>query len=126
MQLDPYDPIYTISVVARLLDLHEQTLRQYERLGLICPCRSIRKTRLYSQVDVTRLECINYLVKTLGVNLAGVRILVQISNGNPQVAEQLLNRNFPVPPTSNDEMDEHPLAEEPHVSKRRVRNPKNI
>ena len=106
MQLDPYDPIYTIGVVARLLDLHEQTLRQYERLGLICPCRSIRKTRLYSQADVTRLECINYLVKSLGMNLAGVRVLVQISNCNPQVAEQLLKRNFQFPPASNESMDE--------------------
>jgi len=77
-----------------MLDLHEQTIRQYERLGLVCPCRSIRKTRMYSQSDVSRLECINYLVKGCGVNLAGVRILVQISNGNPQVAEQLLKRNF--------------------------------
>lgn len=94
MQLDPYDPIYTISVVSRLLDLHEQTIRQYERLGLVCPCRSIRRTRMYSQTDVTRLECINYLVKTCGVNLAGVRILVELSNCNPQVAEKLLNRNF--------------------------------
>lgn len=101
MQLDPYDPIYTISVVSRLLDLHEQTIRQYERLGLVCPCRSIRKTRMYSQTDVSRLECINYLVKTCGVNLAGVRILVELSTCNPYVAEQLLNRNF----TLSDESD---------------------
>jgi MerR family transcriptional regulator/heat shock protein HspR len=94
MQLDPYDPIYTISVVSRLLDLHEQTIRQYERLGLVCPCRSLRKTRMYSQADVSRLECINYLVKTCGVNLAGVRILVQLSTCDPQVAEQLHNRTF--------------------------------
>jgi len=125
MQLDPYDPIYTISVVARLLDLHEQTLRQYERLGLICPCRSIRKTRLYSQVDVTRLECINYLVKTLGVNLAGVRILVQISNYNPQVAEQLMNRNFSVSDASIEGMDEIPLPEEPYAPKHQGRIHKN-
>lgn len=103
MQVDPYDPIYTISVVSRLLDLHEQTIRQYERLGLVCPCRSIRKTRMYSQSDVARLECINYLVKTCGVNLAGVRILVQLSNDNPHVAEQLLHRNFPMPEESHEE-----------------------
>jgi MerR family transcriptional regulator/heat shock protein HspR len=94
MQLDPYDPIYTISVVSRLLDLHEQTIRQYERLGFVCPCRSLRKTRMYSQADVSQLECINYLVKTCGVNLAGVRILVQLSNCDPKVAEQIHNRNF--------------------------------
>jgi DNA-binding transcriptional MerR regulator len=105
MLVDPYDPIYTISVVSRLLDLHEQTIRQYERLGLVCPCRSIRKTRMYSQTDISRLECINYLVKTCGVNLAGVRILVQLSNCNPHVAEQILNRNFTFVEESNPEHD---------------------
>jgi MerR family transcriptional regulator, heat shock protein HspR len=100
MEVDPHDPIYTISVVARLLDLHEQTIRQYERLGLVNPCRSIRRTRMYSQADVTQLECINYLVKIRGVNLAGVQILVQLSCDNPQIRENLINRNFPPPPAS--------------------------
>jgi MerR family transcriptional regulator/heat shock protein HspR len=63
MEVSREHPIYTISVVAQLLNLHEQTIRQYERLGLICPCRTLKKTRLYSQEDVERLECIVYLVK---------------------------------------------------------------
>ncbi len=119
MQLDPYDPIYTIGVVARLLNLHEQTIRQYERLGLVCPCRSIHKTRLYCQVDVTRLECINYLVKTRGVNLAGVQILVHLSSDNPQIMKDLLDRNFSGQPASNSVSQPDPSTEESHVKKRR-------
>jgi len=101
MQVDPYDPIYSIGVVARLLEMHEQTIRQYERLGLVNPCRSIRRTRMYSQADVTQLECINYLVRERGVNLAGVQILVQLSCQDPQIREKFLARNFPAPSASN-------------------------
>ena len=52
MDLSPEHPVYTISVVAHLLGVHEQTLRQYERLGLVSPCRTLRRTRMYSQADV--------------------------------------------------------------------------
>jgi MerR family transcriptional regulator, heat shock protein HspR len=118
MQVDPYDPIYTIGIVARLLNLHEQTLRQYERLGLVSPCRSIRKTRLYCQVDVSRLECINYLVKTCGVNLAGVQILVHLSSSNPQIMQDLLDRNFSGPSASNEHLEDKTYPEEPRATKR--------
>jgi MerR family transcriptional regulator, heat shock protein HspR len=91
----PFDhPVFTIGIVSQLLGLHEQTLRQYERLGLISPCRSIRKTRLYSQADVDRLECITYLVKTCGVNLAGVKIVVSLSSHNVEVDQLLRNHGF--------------------------------
>ena len=94
MEVPPHHPAYTISVVAQLLGLHEQTIRQYERLGLIAPCRTIRKTRLYSQVDIERLECITYLVKTCGVNLSGVKIVITLSSQHPEIDEQLRNRKF--------------------------------
>jgi MerR family transcriptional regulator/heat shock protein HspR len=119
MQLDPYDPIYTIGVVARLLNLHEQTIRQYEKLGLVSPCRSIHKTRLYCQVDVTRLECINYLVKIRRVNLAGVQILVHLSSDNPQIMQDLLDRNFSGQIASNTLNPDSPSLEGSHVKKRR-------
>jgi MerR family transcriptional regulator, heat shock protein HspR len=91
----PFDhPVFTIGIVSQLLGLHEQTLRQYERLGLISPCRSIRKTRLYSQADVDRLECITYLVKTCGVNLAGVKIMVTLSSQYEEVEQLLKNHGF--------------------------------
>ena len=94
MEVPPHHPAYTISVVAQLLGLHEQTIRQYERLGLIAPCRTIRKTRLYSQVDIERLECITYLVKTCGVNLSGVKIVITLSSQHPEIDIQLRNRMF--------------------------------
>ena len=94
MEVPPHHPAYTISVVAHLLGLHEQTIRQYERLGLIAPCRTIRKTRLYSQIDIERLECITYLVKTCGVNLSGVKIVITLSIQHPEIDAQLRNRMF--------------------------------
>ena len=94
MEVNREHPVYTISVVAQLLQLHEQTIRQYERLGLISPCRTIRKTRLYSQCDIERLDCIKYLVKTCGVNLAGVQIVVRLSMQHPDIEERLKNKRF--------------------------------
>lgn len=94
MEFSPHHPAYTISVVAQLLGLHEQTIRQYERLGLISPCRTIRKTRMYSQVDIERLESINYLVKTCGVNLSGVKIVITLCSHNPELDEMLRRKQI--------------------------------
>jgi MerR family transcriptional regulator, heat shock protein HspR len=103
MEVSPNHPAYTISVVAQLLGLHEQTIRQYERLGLIFPCRTIRKTRLYSQVDIERLECITYLVKTCGVNLSGVKIVITLSTQHPEIDELLKSRNITQRPNPGNE-----------------------
>ncbi len=94
MDLSPDHPAYTISVVAQLLGLHEQTIRQYERLGLIAPCRTIRKTRLYSRTDIDRLESITYLVKTCGVNLSGVKIVITLSTQHPEIELLLRTRKI--------------------------------
>jgi MerR family transcriptional regulator/heat shock protein HspR len=94
LEVSPHHPAYTISVVAQLLGLHEQTIRQYERLGLISPCRTLRKTRMYSQVDIERLESITYLVKTCGVNLSGVKIVITLSCQHPEIEELLRSRNI--------------------------------
>lgn len=94
MDVSPDHPAYTISVVAQLLGLHEQTIRQYERLGLISPCRTIRKTRLYSRSDIDRLESITYLVKTCGVNISGVKIVITLSNQHPDIDELLRTRRI--------------------------------
>ena len=66
-------PLYVISVAAELVDMHPQTLRLYERKGLIEPSRSAGKTRLYSQRDIEHLQEIRRLTQELGVNLAGRR-----------------------------------------------------
>src|SRR6478736_3220833 len=69
---------YTISAVAELYDIHPQTLRLYEREGLLTPSRSIGNTRLYEDSDLERLEVILSLTRELGVNLAGVEIILNM------------------------------------------------
>jgi MerR family transcriptional regulator, heat shock protein HspR len=69
---------YTISAVAELYDIHPQTLRLYEREGLLLPSRSIGNTRLYEDSDLERLEIILSLTRELGVNLAGVEIILNM------------------------------------------------
>ena len=69
---------YTISAVAELYDIHPQTLRLYEREGLLKPSRSDGNTRLYEDSDLERLEVILSLTRDLGVNLAGVEIILNM------------------------------------------------
>ena len=69
---------YTISAVAEMFDIHPQTLRLYEREGLLKPSRSDGNTRLYSDEDIERLEIILSLTRDLGVNLAGVEIIINM------------------------------------------------
>jgi MerR family transcriptional regulator/heat shock protein HspR len=69
---------YTISVVAEQYDVHPQTLRLYEREGLIKPSRSAKGTRYYTEEDIERLELILNLTRDLGVNLAGVEIILNM------------------------------------------------
>lgn len=69
---------YTISVVAELYDVHPQTLRLYEREGLLKPSRSEGNTRLYTDTDLERLDVILSLTRELGVNLAGVEIILNM------------------------------------------------
>jgi len=74
------EPVYLISVVAKALDIHPQTLRQYEREGLVCPSRTDGKMRLYSQKDIDRINMILRLTRDLRVNLAGVDIILQLKD----------------------------------------------
>lgn len=75
---DYEEPVYLISVVAKVLSIHPQTLRQYEREGLVCPSRTDGKMRLYSQRDIDRIKMILRLTRDLGVNLAGVDVVLQL------------------------------------------------
>ena len=72
------EPVYLISVVAKILSIHPQTLRQYEREGLIEPGRTDGKMRLYSQRDIDRIKMILRLTRDLGGNLAGVDIIMRL------------------------------------------------
>ena len=71
--------LYFISMAARLLDMHPQTLRKYERLGLVRPARTVGSMRLYSQDELERLRLIKHLVDEAGINLAGVQRLLSIA-----------------------------------------------
>ena len=75
---DKDKPLYVISVAAELVDMHPQTLRLYERKGLIEPSRSAGKTRLYSQRNIEQLREIRRLTQELGVNLAGVEEIIKL------------------------------------------------
>jgi len=76
MRLD--DDFFFISVAARMLGMHPQTLRKYERLGLVQPSRTIGSMRLYTREELERLKLIKRLVDDAGINLAGVQRLLSI------------------------------------------------
>ncbi len=71
-------PVYMIGVASELCGVHPQTLRQYERLGLVTPSRVGAKNRLYSEADIARVRKIQRLTQELGVNLAGVEIILRM------------------------------------------------
>jgi len=100
------EPVYLISVVASMLDIHPQTLRQYEREGLVEPSRTQGRMRLYSQKDIDRMKLILRLTRQMGVNLAGVDIILQLKEQIDSMQNEIdilkdelskVNRNGSVP-----------------------------
>lgn len=79
MNVDPYAPIFVISVAAELADMHPQTLRQYDRLGIVMPTRAPGRARRYSQHDVDMLREVQRLSQS-GVSLEGIRRIMQLEN----------------------------------------------
>ena len=82
-------PLYMIGVVAEMLKLHPQTLRLYERKGLIQPSRTVGKTRMYSAEDVEQIARLLRLTRDLGVNLAGVEIIIKMRNRMLEMQKQM-------------------------------------
>jgi MerR family transcriptional regulator, heat shock protein HspR len=80
---------YMISSVAESFQIHPQTLRLYERLGLLTPSRSEGNTRLYTEEDLQRLEVILTLTRELGVNLAGVEVILNMREKMEQMQKQV-------------------------------------
>jgi len=78
MRHDPRAGLYMIGVVAAKYEIHPQTLRLYEREGLLRPSRTVGRTRLYSDEDMERLEFILSLTRELGINLAGVDVILNL------------------------------------------------
>ncbi len=87
--------LYLISMAARMLGMHPQTLRKYERLGLVQPTRTIGSMRVYSRDELDRLKVIKRLVDDGGINLAGVQRLLSIA--------EVVTRIRPLVTTSRDE-----------------------
>jgi MerR family transcriptional regulator, heat shock protein HspR len=90
--IDKDKPLYVISVAAELVDMHPQTLRLYERKGLIEPSRSAGKTRLYSQRNIEQLREIRRLTQELGVNLAGVEEIIRLRQKLDVLQDRLEDR----------------------------------
>lgn len=90
--IDQDKPLYVISVAAELVDMHPQTLRLYERKGLIEPSRSSGKTRLYSQRNIEQLREIRRLTQELGVNLAGVEEIIRLRQRLDQLQNSMESR----------------------------------
>ncbi len=109
--LHHYDePVYLISIVAKILDIHPQTLRQYERENLIKPSRSNGRVRLYSQRDIDKIKLILRLTRDLGVNLAGVDIILRLKEQMEEMEKEIaelrdeistLTNNRSVPPSKS-------------------------
>ena len=83
------EPVYLISIVASMLNIHPQTLRQYERDGLIKPSRTQGRMRLYSQRDIDRMKMILRLTRDLGVNIAGVDIILRLKEQMEEMEQEI-------------------------------------
>lgn len=85
----PANAAFVISVAARLVGVHEQTLRYYERAGLVEPARSKGRIRLYSLYDLERVRQIRRLTDEMGVNLAGVEIIMKLTDHIRELESQI-------------------------------------
>lgn len=105
--MQSYDePVYLISAVANMLNIHPQTLRQYEREGLVKPTRTEGRIRLYSQSDIDQMKLILRLTRDMGINLAGVDVVLRLRKEMQIMEDELeslkdelysLNRHGSVP-----------------------------
>jgi MerR family transcriptional regulator, heat shock protein HspR len=102
------EPVYMISVAARLCELHPQTLRMYERIGLIRPRRISGKNRMYSEADIERLRQIQRLRQDMGINLPGIEVILDLLERLGAMQHEM------------DKMD-HELERVQHEMERRIR-----
>ena len=97
---------FSISAVAKMFSVHQQTIRLYEREGLITPKRSDGNTRLFSEDDVNKLEEVIYLTHKLGINLAGVQMVLKLQK---QIQKMQKNMNTMFDETNKDLIKEQEL-----------------
>lgn len=96
LMLDHNEPVFIISVAARMLGVQTQTLRYYERLGLIEPARTGGNQRVFSRADIERVRRIRGFMDNLGVNLAGVEVILRLLdrlNASEREIERLSDEN---------------------------------
>lgn len=89
MNRDDSEPCYVISVAARMLSIQTHTLRYYERIGVVEPYRSRGNIRLYSEKDIALLQRVKSLVDDLGVNLAGVEVILRMGQRIGELQNEL-------------------------------------
>ncbi|MFC1658309.1 MerR family transcriptional regulator [Candidatus Omnitrophota bacterium] len=80
IKISPDEPVYVISVVSKLVELPAWTLRSLDKAGIVKPKRIGKKSRLYSLKDVKKLEYIHYLMEDKGVNIHGIKIILQMES----------------------------------------------
>lgn len=101
MNLNDNEPCYVIGAAARIIGVHVQTLRYYEREGIIQPSRSRGNQRLYSPQDIARIRQIKTLVDDLGVNLAGVEIILRLTHRITEMEQKLQELQAELEPTDD-------------------------
>ncbi len=89
MSFDASEPRYVISIAARMLGIKTHTLRYYERIGIIEPSRSQGNVRLYSERDLTQLRRVKTLMDDLGVNLAGVEVILRLTQRLTELQQRM-------------------------------------
>ena len=87
------EPCFVISIAARMVGLHAQTLRYYERVGLIWPSRTNGRQRLYSEADIERLRRIKTFTEDMGVNLAGAEVALKLMARIDELEQEVKNLN---------------------------------
>ena len=85
------EPCFVISVAARIVGVHAQTLRHYERIGLIWPTRTSGRQRMYSMADIERIRRVRTLTEDMGINLAGAEVALKLMARVEELEQQLVN-----------------------------------
>jgi MerR family transcriptional regulator, heat shock protein HspR len=115
-------PVYVISIAAGLAGCHPRTLRIYEEEGLLDPVRTDTNIRLYSDEDLERVRAIRYLTQTRGVNLAGVKLLLQLRDAADfldEIAEQLAREDAEANTPQPLQVTNEPTNRKPRIRQRR-------
>jgi MerR family transcriptional regulator/heat shock protein HspR len=90
------EPRYVISVAARMVGIETHTLRYYERIGLLQPYRSKGKIRYYSEADIERLRQIKTLMSDLGINLAGIEVVIRMAEKMTEMQHRMQEMEFEI------------------------------